>query len=106
MLRQHLHYVGPDTPPARLPQFEPPYTAVIFSSLRTSADSDGYAEMGAEMGALAAAQPGYLGAESSRDSSGFGLTVSYWQTHEDAIAWKSIARHRVAQQAGRDVWYR
>lgn len=96
---------GPPVPP-RVPGFEPPYTAVIFSSLRNGADADGYAEMGAAMAALAASQPGYLGAESSRDANGFGLTVSYWQTSEDAMAWKSVARHRVAQRQGRDVWYR
>jgi heme-degrading monooxygenase HmoA len=100
--------VDPETLPARVPQFEPPYTAVIFSSLRNlgANSDDGYAEMGAEMAALAEAQPGYLGAESSRDVNGFGLTVSYWQTAEHAVAWKSVARHRVAQRQGRDAWYR
>ena len=92
--------------PPRVKEFEPPYTAVIFSSLRNGADADGYAKMGAAMAALAASQPGYLGVESSRDANGFGLTVSYWRTSEDAIAWKSVVQHRVAQQHGRDVWYR
>jgi heme-degrading monooxygenase HmoA len=62
--------------------------------------------MGAEMAAMAAVQPGYLGVESSRDSNGFGLTVSYWRTAADALAWKSVARHGLAQQRGRDEWYR
>ena len=80
---------GPEPPPPRVPRFEAPYTAVIFSSLRRGSSSsadDGYGEMGAEMAAMAAVQPGYLGVESSRDSNGFGLTVSYWRTAADALA--------------------
>ena len=57
---------APAPPPPRVPQFDPPYTAVIFSSLRRTAAAsadDGYGAMGAEMAALAAQQPGYLGVE-------------------------------------------
>lgn len=38
---------------------EPPYYAVIFSSLRTPGD-EGYAEMAERMVALASEQPGFL----------------------------------------------
>ena len=44
---------------------EPPYWAVIFTSIREDAD-DGYGAMSARMEELAAQQPGYLGIESSR----------------------------------------
>jgi heme-degrading monooxygenase HmoA len=81
---------------------EPPYTAVIFSSLRTEGDN-GYAVMSDRMGELAAEQPGYLGIESARD--GLGITVSYWRTEADAAAWKQVMAHTVAQQRGREVWY-
>ena len=54
----------------------PPYWAVIFSSLRRDGDN-GYAEMADRMVRLAEVQPGFLGAESSRDAQGFGITVSY-----------------------------
>jgi heme-degrading monooxygenase HmoA len=88
---------------------EPPYVAVIFSSLRTPAD-DGYAEMAVRMDELAAQQPGYLGIESVRatgdgQAGALGITVSYWATEEDARAWKRVAEHRVAQREGRDRWY-
>lgn len=55
---------------------------------------------------LAALQPGFLGVESVRDpATGLGITVSYW-TGEDAIrAWREDAEHRVAQEAGKAVWY-
>jgi heme-degrading monooxygenase HmoA len=82
--------------------FTPPYYAVIFSSLRTEVE-DGYAEMAAEMERLGAEQPGFLGLDSAR--SGIGITVSYWRTLEDLHAWKAQARHRLAQQKGRELWY-
>ncbi|RNL78946.1 antibiotic biosynthesis monooxygenase family protein [Nocardioides marmorisolisilvae] len=87
---------------AELP--EPPYTAVIFSSLRTEGDQ-GYGVMGARMQELAKSQPGYLGYESARDANGFGITVSYWVDDDAARAWKKVHEHSVAQQRGKEVWY-
>ncbi len=82
---------------------EPPYTAVIFSSVRTEGDH-GYAVMAARMQALAAEQPGYLGYESARED-GLGITVSYWVDETAARAWKQVSEHAIAQQRGREVWY-
>ena len=82
---------------------EPPYTAVIFTSLRTEGDQ-GYAHMSGRMERLAAEQPGYLGIEAARDS-GSGITVSYWADEAAAAAWKQVAEHLVAQARGREVWY-
>jgi heme-degrading monooxygenase HmoA len=84
---------------------EPPYVAVIFSSLRTAADDAGYEAMADRMDRLAAAQPGYVGIESARDADGFGITVSYWSTDADARNWKQVAEHLGAQQQGRERWY-
>lgn len=83
---------------------DPPYTAVIFTSLRSDADANGYDETAERMDALAREQPGYLGIESARGE--IGLTVSYWATAADARAWKQVAEHRLAQQLGRERWYR
>ncbi len=82
---------------------EPPYTAVIFSSVRTEGDH-GYAVMAARMQALAAEQLGYLGYESARED-GLGITVSYWVDDAAARAWKQVSEHAIAQQRGREVWY-
>ena len=87
----------------RLP--EPPYIAVIFTAVRAAREGDGYAEVAARMETLAAAQPGYLGLEAARDPDGFGQTVSYWRTREDATAWKQIVEHRGAQARGLGGWY-
>lgn len=54
---------------------QPPYYAVIFSSLRTSGDN-GYGEMAERMVELASQQPGFVGAESVRDADGFGIMRS------------------------------
>jgi len=88
--------------PARLP--EPPYYAVIFTSLRTDGDR-GYQEMSARMDELARQQPGFLGIESARTDGGLGITVSYWSNLEAVSAWKTQADHRVAQVAGQRAWY-
>ena len=81
---------------------EPPYYAVIFTSLRTDGDN-GYGAMAERMDALAAQQPGYLGVESARE--GLGITVSYWRDLASIRAWKANAEHLVAQQTGRSSWY-
>jgi len=82
---------------------EPPYTAVIFTSVRTDVDDD-YADTADEMVRLAAQQPGYLGHESARE--GVGITVSYWHDERAALAWKAIVEHVGAQRRGRRDWYR
>ncbi|MGC5325963.1 antibiotic biosynthesis monooxygenase family protein [Brevibacillus sp. SYSU BS000544] len=82
----------------------PPYYAVIFSSVRSEGDN-GYSEMGDRMVELAKQQPGFLGVESVRDASGFGITVSYWESEEAIKAWKDNAEHRVAQAKGKAEWY-
>lgn len=81
---------------------EPPYVAVIFTSLQTD-DVAGYGEMAERMESLAAEQPGYLGFEAAR--SGLGIAVSYWATDADARAWKRLAEHAEAQRLGRERWY-
>lgn len=83
----------------------PPYYAAIFTSQRTDADAAGYADMAQRMMALAAAQPGYLGVEASRDAEGLGITVSYWESLESIAAWRRHAEHLEAQARGRREWY-
>lgn len=83
----------------------PPYYAVIFTSQRSEGDH-GYAKMADEMMELARQQPGFLGVESVRDASGFGITVSYWESEEAIRMWRENSRHRLAQKLGREQWYK
>ncbi len=81
---------------------DPPYYAVIFTSLRTDTEA-GYEKMAEEMVRIAAIQPGYLGHESAR--SGLGITISYWESLEAIRAWKVNSEHLIAQKYGREKWY-
>jgi heme-degrading monooxygenase HmoA len=81
---------------------EPPYYAVIFTSLRND-DIEGYAETAARMVELAALQPGFLGVESARED--LGITISYWSDLESIKKWKAHAEHLEAQKLGMDKWY-
>ncbi len=81
---------------------EPPYYAVIFTSLGTDED-DGYSAMAEKMLELAALQPGFLGVESARE--GLGITVSYWTDLESIKSWKANTEHLEAQRLGRERWY-
>lgn len=81
---------------------DPPYYAVIFTSVRTETD-EGYARMADAMMDLASRQPGYLGVEHAREE--VGITVSYWDSLQAIAAWKEHADHQLAQKLGRDKWY-
>lgn len=82
----------------------PPYYAVVFSSQRSEGEN-GYDAMAQRMSELAAEQPGYLGVETTRDRDGFGITVSYWRSETDILAWKRNAEHSLARERGRNQWY-
>ncbi len=83
---------------------EPPYYAVIFTSLLFN-EVEGYEEMAQEMTELASQQPGFLGIETSRESTLFGITVSYWKDEASILAWKNNADHQWAQKLGIEKWY-
>lgn len=83
---------------------EPPYTAVIFRSVRGD-ENEGYAETAEAMERLAEQQPGYLGIEGSSDGR-TSVTVSYWTSAETAAAWKEVGEHLAAQRLGAERWYR
>ncbi|MGE7922589.1 antibiotic biosynthesis monooxygenase family protein [Viridibacillus arvi] len=78
--------------------------AVIFSSERTEGDN-GYSIMAEKMDQLASQQTGFLGVESIRDSSGYGITISYWDSLDAISNWKTNQAHQVAQQKGKNDWY-
>lgn len=80
---------------------EPPYYAVIFTSIRTDGDN-GYSETAKHMLALASEQPGFLGFETARQE--VGISVSYWTDLEAIKTWKENAAHRQAQSRARG-WY-
>ncbi len=81
---------------------EPPYYAVIFTSLRTDID-EGYAEMNDSLEAIAKTYDGFIGQDSAR--SGLGISISYWKNEDDIKAWRQNAEHQLAMKYGREKWY-
>ncbi len=86
------------------PMPAPPYYAVIFSN-QMGEDAAGYSGMADLMVSMSADQPGYIGIETTRDSEGFGITVSYWESEEAIAQWREDAKHQAAQMKGKMTWY-
>ncbi|WP_329464038.1 antibiotic biosynthesis monooxygenase family protein [Streptomyces sp. NBC_01431] len=84
---------------------EPPYYAVVFTSLRTE-DDNGYGETAVEMRELVKEIPGFLGYESARNPGGLGITVGYFRDEEAIAAWRGRVEHQQAQKRGRADWYK
>lgn len=80
----------------------PPYYAVIFTSIRTETKED-YLGTAKRMVELAQLQDGYLGHESARED--LGITVSYWASLEAIRQWKMVSEHQIAQEKGKSLWY-
>lgn len=83
-------------------KMQPPYYAVIFTTLKKEGDH-GYEEMAIKMEAMAAKQPGFLGFETARSE--VGISVSYWNSLEAIKQWKDHGEHLRAQRKGKELWY-
>lgn len=82
---------------------EPPYYAVIFTTLITDDLSD-YEETAERMEKLASQQEGYLGVEFARNV--VGITISYWKDLDAITKWKNNVEHTEARNRGREQWYK
>lgn len=83
----------------------PPYFAVVFTSIRSGIDDGQYVRTAQRMTELAASQPGFLGIEHARGADGLGITISYWATEESIRSWQQHSEHLQAQHDGRAKWY-
>jgi heme-degrading monooxygenase HmoA len=77
---------------------------VLFRS-RLVPQPDGYAEMAQEMLDTAKSMPGFIDVKAFKAEDGERLTLVWWEDAETLRAWRTHARHLVAQQAGRERWY-
>ena len=84
--------------------FEPPYYAVVFTTVRTQEQS-GYPETNARMEELVREVPGYLGMDHAQNPGGLGITVAYFRDADALTQWRTNAEHQAAQQRGRAHWY-
>ena len=78
---------------------------ILFRSKLTDIDPEGYAKMAAAMDAHAKTFDGYIDAKSFRADDGERLTVVWWRDEASLQVWASDAKHRVAQERGRERWY-
>jgi len=79
--------------------------AIIFVSQRAAADPEGYERAAEAMCAAAAQRPGYRGIRSARGTDGIGITISYWQEEQSALAWRDDPAHAAVREEGRRTWY-
>lgn len=104
------HRIAPVTPaPASDPvrpvaAHEPPYYAVVFTSLRTEEDT-GYGATAERMGELVQRIPGFLGEDSARTPGGLSITIAYFRDLAGIEQWRQNAEHREAKEHGRAHWY-
>lgn len=83
-----------------------PQVVCIFRSLRTGHSDEEYEEWSDRMDRLVRAATGYLDHASYRDAeSGRGVTISYFRTMADLLAWKQHPEHLEAQALGRATFY-
>ncbi|MFJ8360722.1 antibiotic biosynthesis monooxygenase family protein [Streptomyces sp. NPDC093984] len=83
---------------------EPPYYAVVFTSVRTE-DDDGYGETAERMEERVREVPGFLGMDQARTPGGLSITVGYFRDLAAVEEWRSDLEHRAAQKRGRAQWY-
>src|SRR5947207_13218860 len=89
-----------------MPNLQPPYYAVIFTSVRRVADDDVHEQMGEDMFRLGSSQPGFLAAESVQDNESKGaITLTYWDSLANIEKWKMQADHMGAQKVGGERFY-
>lgn len=78
---------------------------VLFRSELTDEAGEDYRTMAEAMLERARSFPGFVAFQSYAGEDGERLSVIWWEDHESLAAWRDDAKHRVAQQLGREKWY-
>jgi len=82
------------------------HVVCIFRSTRTDHSSADYAEWSERLDQLVVTVPGYIGHVSFRDeTTGRGVTISYFESMASLSTWRRNAVHREAQALGRSNFY-
>jgi len=83
-----------------------PHVVCIFRSTRTDHSVNEYEAWSDRMDRLVVTMPGYIGHTSFRDDeSRRGVTISYFASMAELVAWKQVAEHVEAQALGRTSFY-
>jgi heme-degrading monooxygenase HmoA len=85
---------------------EEPHVVCIFRSVRTDRSEAAYEQWSERMDELVVAMPGYIGHTSYRDhATARGVTISYFRSMSELVAWKNEPEHLEAQALGRSSFY-
>jgi heme-degrading monooxygenase HmoA len=83
-----------------------PHVVCIFRSVRTDHSGAEYEEWSSRMAELVVTMPGYISHASFRDDeSRRGVTISYFGSMAELVAWKQVPEHLAAQALGRASFY-
>ena len=88
---------------ARTP--EPPYYAVIFTSINAEVDHEEHDRTSQRLVEVAQSYKGFLGIEPARNADGSGVAAIYWTDLDSIRAFSRDPEHRVAKRKGRETWY-
>ena len=78
---------------------------ILFRSKLTSQAGEDYQAMNAELETLVRQNPGFVDVKSYTAQDGERLTVVWWRDAQSLAEWRNLARHREAQNTGRQKWY-
>ena len=81
------------------------YVNVFRSRKRAGFDAEAYAAEVARMETLARTQKGFIAYRRYRADDGEGLSMTEWETEEDARAWGRHPEHVAVQAKGRAEYY-
>lgn len=77
----------------------------MFRSKLTEQAGEDYQAMNAELETLVRQNPGFIDVKSYTAQDGERLTVVWWRDEQSLAEWRNLARHREAQNTGRQKWY-
>lgn len=81
------------------------YLTVFRNRKRPDMDAAAYQADNARMEELAAKQPGYISIKAFVADDGEVVSISMWESEDDAKAWGSHPEHAVVQARGRSDYY-
>ncbi|RKF19402.1 antibiotic biosynthesis monooxygenase [Altericroceibacterium spongiae] len=81
------------------------YVNVFRNFKRPDMDAEAYAADAARMEELARQQPGFIDFRRYASADGEALSLSEWETEEDARAWAGHVEHAAVQARARSAYY-
>ena len=78
---------------------------ILFRSKLTVQAGEDYQAMNGELETLVRQNPGFVDVKSYTAQDGERLTVVWWRDEQSLADWRNLARHREAQNTGRQKWY-